>query len=415
MEITRRKKSRIMLNSILWTCVACILASALNFFYRNFPGWDVFLLPMLFASIIHAIRSLLVDHIDLKREQFKRQDHLPKGHAEHFHAARRTILMQRFPGIRDLLGPSHFTVSCILLTVIFDIIFLARVRHLSVVWQSIACILVGGYFCSICVSHWYHEIGHKLVTPSKYRNHWACFLVFFFPSTGANADYMLRGHIDVHHALTYTKTDHESLDWQRVHLSSSMGKQRLIFVLKYLIFKPWNWASRLVKIVLEMIGGTHTSARKSISKESTFCAIAGIFFSFLFFDSLTVCLWLLLSPMGFVPVAPGFINFEIADHFMSRPGQPAYGNRSIWWNFISLDWGYHVLHHDLPRLSWMYYRKVGACMNSEYEQLENYSIVQSIKVLFKGIDDVKLEEIERMTSSLIKKDFQFQSLFLPDA
>lgn len=273
-------------------------------------------------------------------------------HPDHF--SRRQQLLERYPEMETLQGPDQRTFPFVLFLITIHLVVAQFVSSLSFIWQVIIGYMVGGtitHMLQLAI----HDLSHNLCFHNILWNKLLgmfCNMVTLIPSS----ETFKRYHMDHHARLAVDGIDLDLPSMAEILWvgNSSVRKalwlmaQPLVYSLRPLIIRPLPLSS------WEILNG-----------------LVAIFANIMVYRYGGVCIWLYLfgSTLSGMSLHPAAIHI-IAEHYCPphHPPQVTYSYYGPM-NWFNLNVGYHVEHHDFPRVAWWQLPKIRKIAQPYYDEL----------------------------------------------
>ena len=295
--------------------------------------------------------------------------------AERWHEQRRKAILQKNPRMRTLYGYSKVTFPvCIALTA-FNVWSIQYILHSNSLLEAGSL-----YICAIFSYSWlwnipWHEGSHGLFAPNQQLADTYLFLIGIFLSRGGNWLYY-RCHVIGHHRNTYSSLDVESKSSQHRHTTNSL----LYNFLNLCVLAPMQtFANTNLFNIYSRLSYFYEVDKLPLCAEITHYAILTTLMYCCGFKFVVLYKLLdffmnvpFINPLG--AYAP-MIHYTVYDHV------PALSVRNPLFNIIVGFVGYHVEHHDFPKVCWYLYPMIYFQNKSFYKNIQTMSIYSFWKKL----------------------------------
>lgn len=253
-------------------------------------------------------------------------------YTQHPHVSRRKRILEKYPEIKQLMGPDHHFKYIVSAMVIFQIISCYFVGQLSYFW-----IVVLSYFLGGVINHSLtlaiHDISHNVTfgnyypTANRLFGIWAN-LPIAVPMSIAFKKY----HVEHHR---YQGTDGYDVDLPTE-------------------FEGWFFHNSFTKIIWLFLQPGFYALRpfvvrpKSPTRLEILNIIVQIIFDVLiwYFFGFKSLFYLFIGTLLCLGIHPMSAHF-IAEHYMFERGYETFSYYGPW-NYITFNVGYHMEHHDFP-------------------------------------------------------------------
>jgi sphingolipid 4-desaturase/C4-monooxygenase len=251
---------------------------------------------------------------------------------ELMHDARRRVILEKYPEIRDLYGSDYSSAIFCTCSVLIQFLGAYLARDADPVILFTACFVISGTINHTLMLS-LHEISHNLFFESPAANKWFSFFANL-PHGVPIAATFKRYHTEHHWGLAVDSIDQDLPTNFEARYFYNAPLRAL-----WLLLQPFFYGLRPVVM-----------RPKNVSLEELINTLSIILFDFavIFFLGPKSLFYLIggsFLGLGWNPVSGHFI----AEHFVFFPGQETssyYGPL----NAITYNVGYHIEHHDFPRI-----------------------------------------------------------------
>ena len=273
------------------------------------------------------------------------------------HAGRARAILRAHPEVRGLIGPAPSTFL-VLIALVGAQIAVALALRGAPIWLIVLAAYTLGAVINCGVLNMIHEACHGLIFRSRRLNVFAAFVAnlgSFWPQVETFFRYHLPHH---RHLGDYDRDATVPRVWE-ARLVGRSKASKLLWLFFFAVIYPFRVAGMQVG-----------PARKSWIATNFSFQLCWLTLLFILGGWLAI-LYLLLSFYFHFGLHP--LNaIALQEHLFVRRGQESYSYYGIG-NWITLNAGYHVEHHDIPYIPWSRLRRLRALAPEFYEEAHSYN------------------------------------------
>jgi len=249
------------------------------------------------------------------------------------HASRRIKIMQKYPQVRELFGPCPRTKWVVTFVVLIQLTMAYFAPYLSWPWLVFLTWLVSGTL-NHCLSLATHELSHNLAYEETWKNHalgFLCNISMGFPSTVTFRKYHLEHH--QYQGVEGVDTDIPT------QIEAKLIKNGRFTKFLFLCLQPAFYALRP-----QIANPKTVTAIEAINMVLVYGSDILIYYFFgtkaIFYLVVGTLMGLSLHPMA---------GHFLAEHYVWHEKNETHSYYGPL-NFFGWNVGYHVEHHDFPRI-----------------------------------------------------------------
>lgn len=258
------------------------------------------------------------------------------------HAIRRKQILEKYPQVQDLFGPE-------ILTFPFSIALILLQLYMGLIWAPTASaipLFLAIYMISGTINHCLqlcvHEITHNLCFDDPFLNTWLA-IICNIPTGVPSAVTFKVYHNDHHQQQGVDEVDTDIPTLFEALLVKNSTWRKVLFV----ICQPIEYGLRPVFCRAKPITKWTVANAIVVLGFDVLVGVYGSVWSLVYFVGGS------LIGMGLHPCAGHFI----AEHYVLPHGRTASRSQETYSYYGSCNWfnlnvGYHVEHHDFPRVPW---------------------------------------------------------------